>query len=219
MAEWLRTIRRALDCCGETLRHATTCASGVGCHKGDYRRQWLQRSPPRGAWRCALKGSPKAADRELTAGKDNGKLFAVDQKRLTAVMRGLGTGELKHPRFTKEEAAASGEVVHERLWNYILSLESPDVYAGGTEAVGRSEGGTHSQSGGWLGYLRRMATRYEGDPKEIAAGEHKYFDRGAESSVYAAGDGTVVKVRKLSVYSLDGRLSQLSFPEGRIHPS
>ena len=32
-------------------------------------------------------------------------------------MRGLGTGELKHPRFTKEEAAASGEVVHERLRN------------------------------------------------------------------------------------------------------
>ena len=147
---------------------------------------------------------------ELTAGKDNGKLFAVDQKRLTAVMRGLGTGELKHPRFTKEEAAASGDVVHERLWNYILSLESPDVYAGGTEAVGRSEGGTHSQSGGWLGYLRRMATRYEGDPKEIAAGEHKYFDRGAESSVYAAGDGTVVKVRKLSVYSLDGVKSELA---------
>ncbi|MBQ5795026.1 MAG: hypothetical protein IIW14_03430, partial [Kiritimatiellae bacterium] len=80
-------------------------------------------------------------------GKD-GKIPGVDQKRLTAVMRGLGSGELKHPRFTKEEAAASGEVVHERLWYYILSLESPDVYAGGTEAVGRSEGGTYSQSGG-----------------------------------------------------------------------
>ena len=104
---------------------------------------------------------------ELTAGKDNDKLSAVDQKRLTVVMRGLGTGELKHPRFTKEEAAASGEVVHERLWNYILSLESPDVYAGGTEAVGRSEGGTHSQSGGWLGYLRRMATRYGSDPRGL----------------------------------------------------
>ena len=54
---------------------------------------------------------------ELTAGKKDGTLPAVDQKRLTAVMRGLGTGELKHPRFTKEEAATSGEVVHERLPN------------------------------------------------------------------------------------------------------
>ena len=54
---------------------------------------------------------------ELTAGKKDGTLPAVDQKRLTAVMRGLGTGELKHPRFTREEAAASGEVVHERLPN------------------------------------------------------------------------------------------------------
>ena len=54
---------------------------------------------------------------ELTAGKNNGPLLAVDQKRLTAVMRGLGTGELKHPRFTKEEAAALGEVVHERHLN------------------------------------------------------------------------------------------------------
>ena len=140
----------------------------------------------------------------------SGKLPAVDQKRLTAVMRGLGSGELKHPRFTKEEAAASGGTEHERLWNYILSLESPEVYAGGAETVGRSEGGTHSQGGGWLGHFRRMATRYESDPKEIAAGEHKYFDRGAESSVYDAGDGTVVKVRKLSVYSLDGVKSELA---------
>ena len=119
-------------------------------------------------------------------------------------MRGLGTGELKHPRFTKEEAAASEGTKHERLWSYILSLESSDVHAGGTEALGRSEGGTHSQDGDRLGLLRRMATRYGSDPQEIAAGEHKYLDRGAESSVYDAGDGTVVKVRKLQAYNLDG---------------
>ena len=63
----------------------------------------------------------------MTAGKKDGKLSDVDQKRLTAVIRGLGTGELKHPRFTKEEAAASQGAEHEQLWNYILSLESPDV--------------------------------------------------------------------------------------------
>ena len=54
---------------------------------------------------------------ELTAGRKDGTLAAVAQTRLTAVMRGLGTGELKHPRFTKEEAVSSGEVVHERLPN------------------------------------------------------------------------------------------------------
>jgi hypothetical protein len=152
----------------------------------------------------------ESATTGLTARKNNGKLPAVDQKRLTAVMRGLGSGELKHPRFTQEEAAASEGTEHERLWNFILSLESPEVYSGGAEKVGRSEGGTHSQGGGWLGHLRRMATRYESDPKEIAAGEHKYFDRGAESSVYDAGDGTVVKVRKLSAYSLNGVKSELA---------
>ena len=106
-------------------------------------------------------------DRELTEGKDNGKLSAVDQKRLTAVMRGLGTGELKHPRFTKEEAAASGEVVHERLWNYILSLESPEVYFGGGEEGSARDGADDPKSGGWLGCFRRMATRYGSDPRGL----------------------------------------------------
>lgn len=122
---------------------------------------------------------------ELTAGKDNGKLFAVDQKRLTAVMRGLGTGELKHPRFTKEEAASSGEVVHERLWNYILSLESPEVYFGGSESIHGVSREHDPQGSGWLGCLRRMATRYGCDPKETIGTGHRFFDRGAEKFVYA----------------------------------
>ena len=111
-----------------------------------------------------------ATNRGLTAGKNNDRLLAVDQKRLTAVMRGLGSGELKHPRFTKEEAAASGEVVHERLWNYILSLESPEVYFGGGEEGSARDGADDPKSGGWLGCFRRMATRYGSDSKEIAAG-------------------------------------------------
>ena len=142
--------------------------------------------------------------RGLTAGKNNGRLFAVDQKRLTAVMRGLGSGELKHPRFTKEEAAASEGTEHERLWNFILSLESPEVYAGGGAGVDGGQGGEHSQGGCWLGQFRRMATRYGGNPQEVKASEHKYLDKGAESTVYATSGKTVVKVRKLSVYSLDG---------------
>ena len=147
---------------------------------------------------------------ELTAGKKDGTLPAVDQKRLTAVMRGLGTGELKHPRFTKEEAATSGEVVHERLWNYILSLESPEVYFGGGESIHGVSREHDPQGSGWLGCLRRMATRYGCDPKETIGTGHRFFDRGAESFVYATSGHTVIKVRKLSAYSLDGVKSELA---------
>ena len=119
-------------------------------------------------------------------------------------MRGLGTGELRHPRFTKEEAAASQGTEHEQLWNYILSLESPDVHGGGTEALGRGERGQNPQGGGQLGRLGRMATRYGRDPKEIAARDHKYLDRGAESRVYLRNNETVIKVRRLNAYDMDG---------------
>ena len=140
----------------------------------------------------------------MTAGKKDGKLSDVDQKRLTAVIRGLGTGELKHPRFTKEEAAASQGAEHEQLWNYILSLESPDVDGGGAETLNRGKRGEGSQSGDRLGRLRRVATRYGRDPKEVAAKDHKYFDRGAESRIYDKGDGNVIKVRRLDAYDMDG---------------
>ena len=140
----------------------------------------------------------------LTGGKKNGKLSDVDQKRLTAVMRGLGTGELKHPRFTTEEFAASKGTEHEQLWNYIISLESPDVDGGGAQAFNRGKRGAGAQSGDRLGRLRRVATRYGRDPKEIASRTHKYLDRGAESRVYDKGDGTVIKVRRLDAYDMDG---------------
>ena len=146
----------------------------------------------------------------LTAEGKNGKLPTVDQKRLTAVMRGLGSGELKHPRFTKEEAAASGGTEHERLWSFIISLESPEVHSGGVEGVDGGAGRENSQGGGWMGQLRRMATRYGGDPQEITAKEHKFLDKGAESIVYATSGNTVVKVRKLSLNSLDGVKSALA---------
>ena len=147
----------------------------------------------------------------MTAERDSGKLPAVDQKRLTAVMRGLGSGELKHPRFTKEEAAASGEVVHERLWNYILSLESPEVYFGGGEEGSARDGADDPKSGGWLGCFRRMATRYGSDPRGLIDSSFKFLDKGAESCVYVGEHSDkVLKVRKISVYSLDGIKSELA---------
>jgi len=139
----------------------------------------------------------------LTAGGKDGRLLAVDQKRLTAVMRGLETGKLKHPRFTKEEAAASKGAEHEQLWNFILSLESPDVDRGGAQAFDRGKREENSQGGGRLGRLGRMATRYGREPGEIASEDHKYFDRGAESRIYDKGDGNVIKVRRLNAYDMD----------------
>ena len=147
----------------------------------------------------------------LTAGRKDGTLAAVDQKRLTAVMRGLGSGELKHPRFTREEAAASGGTEHERLWNYILSLESPDVHARGAEAGAPRDGGDASQGGDWLGQFRGMATRYGSDPRGLIDSSFKFLDKGAESRVYVGENADkVLKVRKLSPWSLDGVKSELA---------
>ena len=120
-------------------------------------------------------------------------------------MRGLGMGELKHPRFTKEEAAASGGTEHERLWNYILSLESSEVHAGGSEKGAAHDGADDPKGGKGLGRFGRMATCYGSDPRELVEGSYKYLDRGAESRVYVSEDGkSVIKVRKLSAYSIDG---------------
>lgn len=140
----------------------------------------------------------------LTGGKKDAKLSNVDQKWLTAVMRRLGSGELRHPRFTTEEFAASKGTEHEQLWNYILSLESPDVDGGGAQAFDRGKRGAGAQGGDRLGRLRRVATRYGRDPKEVASGTHKYLDRGAESRVYDKGDGAVIKIRRLDAYDMDG---------------
>ena len=49
-----------------------------------------------------------------------------------------------------------------------------------------------------------MATRYGREPGEIASEDHKYFDRGAESRIYDTGEGTVIKVRRLDAYDMDG---------------
>ena len=125
-------------------------------------------------------------------------------------MRGLGSGELKHPRFTREEAAASGGTEHERLWNYILSLESAEVLAGRGASIEGISRGDDSQGGDRLGLLGRMATRYGSSPEEVVGSGHRYFDRGAESRVYATGGNTVIKVRRLRVYDLEGVKDELS---------
>jgi len=135
----------------------------------------------------------------------------VDQKRLTEVIRGLGSGELKHPRFTKEEAAASQGAEHERLWSYILSLESPDVHAGGGETRTSNDGADGSQGGSRLGCLGRMATRYGSDPRALVAESYKYLDSGAESKVYVSESGKgVIKVRSLNAIDIDGVKHELA---------
>ena len=143
------------------------------------------------------------------SGKD-GKIVDVDQQRLTAVMRGLETGELKHPRFTQDEFAASKGVRHERLWSYLLSLESPDIHAGGGQGIDGGKGGNDSQGSKGMGLVRRVATRYGSNPEKVIASRHKYFDKGVESKVYVTGGDTVIKVRKLNAYDLDGVKHELA---------
>ncbi len=128
----------------------------------------------------------------------------MNHEKIASVIRGLVAGDLKHPRFTKDEVAASKGIEHERLWSYILSLESSEVHAGRGASVDGISREHDPQGSDGLGRLRRLATRYGSDPQEVKASEHKYLDKGAESTVYATSGKTVVKVRKLSAYSLDG---------------
>ena len=134
----------------------------------------------------------------------------MDHRKIVSVILGLAAGDLKHPRFTREEVAASKGIEHEQLWRYILSLESPDVDGGGAQTFKRGKGGADSQGGDRLGHLRRLATLYGSDPKEVAAKGHKYLDRGAESRVYDTGVGTVIKVRRFNVCDMDDVKSALA---------
>ena len=168
-------------------------------------------------WRCnsaadfSIHTEENECEERLKSALGHGTMRDVEQKRLTEVIRGLETGRLRHPRFTKEEAAASKGTVHGKLWNYILSLESADVHAGGGQKGASGDGKDAAQGGEGLGRLGRMATRYGSDPRRLVDDSFKYLDEGAESRVYVAdGEKKVLKVRKLSAYDIGGVKDTLS---------
>ncbi len=140
-----------------------------------------------------------------------GKMHTVNHERLADVMRGLVAGELKHPRFTKEEVAASKGTEHERLWSYILSLGSAGADAGRREGSTARTGANVAQIRGGLDRLGSLATRYGRDPGDVIAEKGRFFDRGAESRVYLEGNGgKVVKVRRLNAIDDDGAVDVLA---------
>ena len=128
------------------------------------------------------------------------------QKQLEDLFLGL----VHHPRFKRQEVEASNGKRHEKLWRFILALESAYVHAGGNGAGSSWQGRNDSQGCEWLGLLRRMATRIGRRAVELVGETHKYFDRGMESVVFLDNDGHVLKVRELRVYSVDGVVDQLS---------
>ena len=104
----------------------------------------------------------------------------MNHEKIASVIRGLVAGDLKHPRFTKDEVAASKGIEHERLWSYILSLESSEADASGGEGKTARKGGNAEKIGGRLWRLGCLATRYGRDPRDVINEKGHFFDRGAD---------------------------------------
>jgi len=75
-------------------------------------------------------------------------------------------------------------IEHERLWSYILSLESSEADASGGEGSTARKGGNAEKIGGRLWRLGCLATRYGRDPRDVINEKGHFFDRGAEFIVY-----------------------------------
>ena len=140
----------------------------------------------------------------------NGTIRAVDWEKVRATVDALSSGTLRHPRFTRQEVKASNGTEHSKFWNIVLSLEPADVYAGGGASGPSRTGGDDSQGGKGLGLLRELATRYGRSPVEVVGERRKYLDGGVESKVFLNENGKVVKVRRLSAYSIDGVVGELA---------
>ena len=134
----------------------------------------------------------------------------MDERRVRATVDALSSGTIRHPRFTKQEVKASNGTEHGKFWNIILSLEPADVHAGGGAFGSSRSGGNGSRGGKGLGLVRELATRYGRSPVEVVGERRKYLDGGVESKVFLNENGRVVKVRRLSAYSVDGVVGELA---------
>ena len=115
----------------------------------------------------------------------------------------LTSGEIRLPRFTKEEVRASYGDQFGKLWGLILYLESAEDDAGKTTAFKGGAGGAHSKGGGRLGHLREVATCYGSDPADVIGEIHDFLDNGVESKVYIQDENTVLKLHKLNVFDME----------------
>ncbi|MBO7685241.1 MAG: hypothetical protein J6V72_02585 [Kiritimatiellae bacterium] len=149
---------------------------------------------------------------ELSLREDGefGKIPAVDSERVMAVVRKLASGDLKHPRFTKDEVSASKGVEHVKLWENILLLERARLEArrkGAVDTGARAAHQGHSSARRVAESLGRSLAR---SPIDEIAAVHPAIGRGAESRVFDVGGGTVVKVRKISFNDVDGAIDHLA---------
>ena len=107
-----------------------------------------------------MHGAPRITaeeERALKSALGNGIIRGMEQKRLMEVIRGLEAGRLKHPRFTKEEAAASKERNMENSgttsyrWNPpTFTPEEAEKARQGREQMLRKAAKGWDRSGEWL---------------------------------------------------------------------
>lgn len=140
----------------------------------------------------------------------NGTIHAMDERKVRTTVDAMSSGILRHPRFTRQEVKASNGTEHGKFWNIVLSLEPADVHAGGGAFGSSRSGGNGSRGGKGLGLVRELATRYGRSPVEVVGERRKYLDGGVESKVFLNENGRVVKVRRLSAYSVDGVVGELA---------
>lgn len=143
-----------------------------------------------------------------TDGLKNGIMPTSEHVR--AFVEGLVNGTVVYPRFKPEEAKASQGAEHERLWSYVLSLESAKNIGGGGSAFPRSAGAADTpnrvarRSFGWLG------ESYAASPLDDTRSYGRFLDRGVESSVFLRRDGAVIKARHVVFLDENGLLGKLA---------
>lgn len=146
----------------------------------------------------------------LRRGAGNGTIPAMDERKVRATVDAMSSGTLRHPRFTRQEVKASNGHEHDRLWGVILSLEPAGPYAGAGGSLSQVTSRPHPQGGKGLGLLRELATRYGSDPRSVIEKDADFLDAGAESRVYRAESGRVVKVRRLNAVNAEGVVDALA---------
>ena len=114
-----------------------------------------------------------------------------------AFVEGLADGTIRDPRFRPQEAKASQGAQHEQLWKYILSLESAKMDGSGGNVRAAIHGAEHSADCRGRRSLGGLGEGYAQSPLDAYGSRYKFLDRGVESNVFDAADGTVVKVRHI----------------------
>ena len=143
----------------------------------------------------------------LTSADATGSLTPEREREIVAA---IADGSLPHPRFKPEEAKASDGPEHQGLWHLVLLLEAARDHAGEGEGFPGGEEPPPERDGAAERVLARVGTRVGRDPRSREPVDGVVVGHGSESEVFAPGDGTVRKVRKLHPHSVDATLDDLA---------